>query len=472
MINIRAFVWAVMLMVMTGCAGVKQQATEIYSGPLLVPAESPIPGIPSEVEFADYWIRKTPAPDALIMTPEQIDDLNNRNPFRGTLVIDVPSMPNQSKGKKIRDYLAANARYLISAKLYITGDIPLEMAERDRIVALMDTSGVPEIIDIHYGIMLQRTSGKLWPTNIPVMRTPGENEFDGGMVSTLDFGDPVALLHTSRDFLWCYVQSENFGCWIPSESVAFGDIRTVRELTDKSSPLVAAGGRVTVYGSPQDGPAIGYLNMGGYLPIRSAGSHFCEVLVPGRGKNNELVEKCGYVRRSSDVSIGFLPYTARKIYQQCFLLYGARYGWGGMYDTRDCSSYIRDIFRCFNIRLPRNSASQARAATRVIPVEAMDRAARLTALRSVPGGITLLQMPGHIMIYLGEAGGKPYAIHDFWSWREGKGNNIDVSHRTARVAVTDLVLGEGSTKGAFIDRMANIAVIGPGERRQARGNEK
>ena len=462
MIHIRAAVCVGLLVMLTGCAGVEQQqAPEVYSGPRLVPAEDPIPGIPSDVEFADYWIRKTPDPDRVIMTSEQVNEFNRVGPWHGIYVIDVPTMGSQTKGEKIREYIASNARYLLTGKFYVTGDIPLEQAERQRIVALMDTSGVPDLIDIKFGIVLQRTLGKLWPSNIPVMDSPGENEFDQGMAATVDFGEPVALLHVSRDGLWSYVQTENFGCWIPSEAAAYGDIKTVRELTDTTSPIVAIGNRVAVYGNPSGGPAIGYLNMGGHLPIRSAGSAFCEVLIPGRGQSNELVSKSGYVRRSSDISIGFLPYTPRNVFQQCFLLYGARYGWGGMYDNRDCSGYIRDIFRCFNIRLPRNSASQGQASRRVVPMEGLDRAARIDALRNTPGGISLLQMPGHIMIYLGEAGGKPYAIHDFWSWREGKGNNIDVTHRVARVAVTDLVLGEGSTKGAFLDRLANIAVITP-----------
>ena len=329
MIHMRAVMCGVLLILLAGCAGVEQQkAPELYTGPRLVPAEDAIPGIPSDVEFADYWIRKIPDPDRVIMTPEQVNEFNLTNPLRGSLVIDIPSMPDQSKGSKIRDYQAANARYLLDAKFYVTGDIPLEMAERHHIAALMDTSGVPDVIDIKYGIVLQRTLGKLWPTNIPLQSAPGDNEFDQGMVATVDFGEPVALLHTSRDDLWCYVQTENFGCWIPSEAVAFGDIKSVRELTDKSQPLVAIGNRAAVYGSPQDGPAMGNLNMGMYLPIRSAGSAFCEVLVPGRGQNNELVVKRGYVRRSSDVSIGFLPYTPRNVYQECFLLYGARYGWG------------------------------------------------------------------------------------------------------------------------------------------------
>jgi hypothetical protein len=309
-------------------------------------------------------------------------------------------------------------------------------------------------------MVLRNTMGKLWPTQIPVMSTPGDNEFDQGVVSTLDMGEPVALLHVSRDGLWSYVQSTSFGCWVPSEDVAFGDREKLKELTDTSMPVVAIGSRVSVYPTPDGGAAIGSITLGSYLPARSAGNNFCEVLFPCRGPNGELASKKGYVRNGSDVSLGFLPYTMRNVYQQCFKLYGLRYGWGGMFGDRDCSSTIMEVFRCFNIRLPRNSARQANASTRVVKFDGLDRAARFQALQTVPGGITLLQMPGHIMIYLGEADEKPYAIHNFWAWREPKPGKIDVAHRAARVEVTDLLLGEGSQRGAFIDRLTNAAVIG------------
>ncbi len=461
MTHIRLIVAVGLVAAVSGCARVErgQEARDVYQGPTLVSAEGPIPGVPSDVEFSDYWVRRTPDPDGLIMNPEQIAQFNRENPLRGTLVFDIPTMPGQSRGEKIREYLAANARYIIDAKFFITGDLPLEIAERHRIAALMDTTNVPDVIDIRFGIVLERVSGKIWPTSIPLMSSPGSNEFDHGMVSTMDYGEPVALLHTSADDLWCYVQSENFGCWVPSSTVAFGDVPTVRELTDKTMPLVAVGSRVPVYGKPEDGPAVGYLNMGTYLPIRSAGSTFCEVLAPGRGAHGELTARIGYVRRSSDVSIGFLPYTPRNLYRQCFVPYGQRYGWGGMYDNRDCSAFVLDVFRCFDIRLPRNSASQAKASRWTIPLEGMDRVARMEALKGLPGGYTILHMPGHIMIYLGEIGGKPYAIHNFWSWREEMQGGVQVTHRAARVAVTDLMLGEGSERGAFIDRLANLTVI-------------
>jgi hypothetical protein len=447
-----------------GCAGIQKQVIppqkEVYTGPLIVSVEDSIPGVPAEVQYAEFWIRKWSEPDAVILSPSGIETFNRENPARKGVMLDILSMPEKSVGAKIRDYLAANARYLLNTRFYVTSDIQLEHAERIRIAALMDTLGVPDLITIKFGMILRNTMGKLWPSAIPLMSSPGDNEFDQGVVSTLDTGEVVALLHVSKDGLWSYVQSSSFGCWVSSEDVAFGDHEKLKELTDISMPVVAVGSNVSVYPTPDIGAAVGSIRMGSFLPARSAGNNFYEVLFPCRGQNGELVSKKGYVRNGSDVSLGFLPFTMRNIYNQLFKLYGFRYGWGGMYGGEDCSSTIMDVFRCFNIRLPRNSASQAIASTSVVKFEGLDHPSRLQAIQKLTGGITLLQMPGHIMVYLGESEGKAYAIHNFWAWREPGPGNIDIAHRAARVAVTDLMLGAGSKRGAFIDRLTNAAVIG------------
>jgi len=452
------FVILLFLVVCTGCSGLIRTTPHI--GTFLVPAEDPIPGVPTEVNFADYWIRKTPNPDDIILTPEKIEKFNSENPVKGEFLIDITGMPEMIDGGSFREYIVEYAHYLNDANFFVTGRIPLEKAERKRIIALMDTTGVPDVITLKFGVLLHRTMGKAWPTTIPLMSSEGDNEFDQGVLSALDMATTVALIHISKDGLWSFVQTSRFLCWIPSSAAAFGDIETVREFIDSSPPLVAVGHSVSVYGTPEEKTAIGSIQMGSHLPLRTAGKDFCEVLVPGRGRNGELTVHIGYVRRSSDVSIGYLPYTFRNVYRQCYVLFGRRYGWGGMYEERDCSAYIMDVFRCFNIQLPRNSTSQAKASKVAISLEGMERETRLELLKSLPGGISLLQMPGHIMIYMGEINGMPYAIHDFWAWRTPSGKGHDIVHRAARVAVTDLMLGEGSVKGSFLDRLTYITILG------------
>ena len=447
----------VVILFINGCA---YSRPPVYEGPFLVPAEYAVPGVPLDVQYADYWIRTASDPDELILSHEEIEHFNNDNPLNGTYIIDVLNLPREIDGTGIRENIAENARYLINAELYVTADIPFETADRHRIAALMDTSGVLEVIPLKFGVMLRHEMGKNWPTTIPLMSEPGDNEFDSGVVSTIDMGEPVALLHTSKDGLWSYVQTYGFTCWIHSDAVAFGDVKIAKELTDRTMPVVAISHRMSVYGTPEGGAAVGAVQMGSYLPVTAAGNDFYEVMIPSRGMNNELAAGRGYVRRSSDVSLGFLPYTLRNVYRQCFTLFGRRYGWGGMFEERDCSAYVMDVFKCFGFKLPRNSSKLLQASQCVFQLDEYDREARLDLLEATPGGITLLGWSGHIMIYLGNILGTPYVIQSTWAAREPVGEGLDVVHRLARILVSDLLLDEGSQKGARIDRLTHITILG------------
>ncbi len=131
--------------------------------------------------------------------------------------------------------------------------------------------------------------------------------------------------------------------------------------------------------------------------------------------------------------------------------------WSGTFDV---IKYIMSVFMCFGFRLPRNSSKLIQASPCVIPLEEYDRDTRLEILSSSPEGITIIGYPGHVMIYLGSMNGTSYIIHLRWAWRSPVNVDTDITHRLARVTVSDLLLGEGSKKGALIDRVTQIAIFG------------
>jgi cell wall-associated NlpC family hydrolase len=53
-----------------------------------------------------------------------------------------------------------------------------------------------------------------------------------------------------------------------------------------------------------------------------------------------------------------MRYTGRNILELAFSRLGDSYGWGNIDGKRDCSAYIKDIYRCFGFELPRNSWAQ------------------------------------------------------------------------------------------------------------------
>jgi hypothetical protein len=63
---------------------------------------------------------------------------------------------------------------------------------------------------------------------------------------------------------------------------------------------------------------------------------------------------------------------------------------------------------------------------------------------------------------LGKDNDRLYAIHAIWAYRE-KGPEGDVPTVLGRVVVSDLSLGEGSSKGSLLERIVAVRLLKKGE---------
>lgn len=133
------------------------------------------------------------------------------------------------------------------------------------------------------------------------------------------------------------------------------------------------------------------------------------VYVPARNHEGCLINKIIGTIDRNNANIGYLPATRRNILKLAFSVWGDEYGWGGRDGLRDCSSYIRDIFLCFGYTLPRNSSFQMRIkdGTNIEHIQGYDN--KKKALSVLETG-DILDIGGHVMIYLGEYKGKTYVI--------------------------------------------------------------
>ena len=122
-------------------------------------------------------------------------------------------------------------------------------------------------------------------------------------------------------------------------------------------------------------------------------------------------------------------------------LLGQRYGWGGMFNTRDCSAFIMDIYRSMGVLVPRNSGEQGKLAIGIMHefTKEMTLDERKVVFDRLPAG-TPIYMAGHAMLYLGRYNDDYYIIHDFAGFRipDADGNLV---RSTARcVFVTPLLV--------------------------------
>ncbi len=165
------------------------------------------------------------------------------------------------------------------------------------------------------------------------------------------------------------------------------------------------------------------------------------------------------------------PLTRRALLTEAFSYLGDPYGWGGYKGGRDCSRFLLDVFASFGILLPRNSAEQAvaGAVTIEVPAEASE-AERLRILDAANRrGVVLAHFPGHIMLYLGrDHRGVPMALHSFAEYlvpcegrtAETPEGELETLTIVGEVTVSDLELGRGSSRTAFIERIDRLAVFG------------
>jgi hypothetical protein len=265
------------------------------------------------------------------------------------------------------------------------------------------------------------------------------------------------VLHRIADGSWSFVQTTYTMGWVPSASIAIGDRQTV-DAFSRSKPLVATGSMIPVYADPAFSSYAVSIPMGTKLPFVEKTERHYAVTLPWRSPDGGLKFVTGYIRKGADVSIGFLPYTARNLYRQAFKLDGEAYGWGDLFDGRDCSRLVMDGFSTFGFNMPRNSRRQGafNPTGRKDTTDAAEKD-KIETLKSLEGRPALLNMPGHIMIFLGIVDGKVFAVHSAWSWRESR----MLSERTVmagRVAVSDITRGSGA-RGSLLKRVTAITPL-------------
>lgn len=158
--------------------------------------------------------------------------------------------------------------------------------------------------------------------------------------------------------------------------------------------------------------------------------------------------------------------TRRAFLEEAFRHVGEPYGWGGD-GGLDCSELVMDVLATFDLDLPRHSARQAEAGTFSIAItpEMSERERLAIADRALDHGIVLLHFPGHVMIYLGRnAEGEPRILHAFAEYLEpcadGTGARGDRLVHTGFVGVSDLELGRGTARRAFVERLERVVVLG------------
>ncbi len=302
------------------------------------------------------------------------------------------------------------------------------------------------------------------PSDLPIFgdpSEPGEGEpFDYAANSAVGVGYPMLLSHYSRDGAWAFVRNDGVWGWIRSDAI--------KRISPQQADIYANSKFITIL---REGAAIYDVNgaelfrarTGTILPYDFSGERDLGGTLGVRsGFGGEILTQFGgkrYFVSAEDARLWPAPLDEQNSKIVAASLLGQKYGWGGYKFLRDCSLLTKDFLANFGLWLPRNSKAQSGRGER-FSLAGMNADEKLELIGK--NGVaykTLLYMPGHVMLYVGQVDGEPAVLHDIWGLRTIDGGRAVIG----RTAITSLTIGSDRADIAedrlLISRISAMSVL-------------
>jgi hypothetical protein len=263
-------------------------------------------------------------------------------------------------------------------------------------------------------ITLSSTNLRLFPTMEPAFDNPqqaGEGyPFDYLQESSVPPSTPAIILQTTRDGAWNLVRLNNDIGWIATEDLAKVDDNFISQW-ETNKYIAILKDQLSVFTTSHR--FLFKTNLGSVYPlIRETENNFT-LLVASADANNNAVIKTAVIPKNTAVTMPLLL-TQKNIAVLANSILGNPYGWGGIHGYRDCSSTMTDLFTPFGVWLPRNSYDQIHTKNFITLEGKKDtHKENILADKGIPF-VTLVGLPGHIMLYLGKNNGKLYVLQNMW----------------------------------------------------------
>jgi hypothetical protein len=410
-------------------------------------------GAEAEMRRPGFWISRLPDPDQIVMDAGAIEELNRSivedKHLRNDLFrLEAPSPETLTK-RFAGQITAMEKRHLFDAGLK-----PVTQEFWKAMRGLVTPPDSPSTV--RWALAVKFTHQRILPSDANLNAEVGDVEFDELQNSGIDIGTAFQVLQESFDRQWVFAITPLSEGWVKASDLAFGSAEEIQAALNQPMGVVVSA-RSDCYSDSGRRAFRTLLRMGTRFPLIQAGPVVTEIRVPDRD-GDKLVWTPAWVA-TPDLSPQPLPYTRRTIIEQAFQFLNSPYGWGDEGEEQDCSSFVRMVFETVGVHLPRNSAAQGRSAASIAVFQkATPRADRLAQIAAAPAGNTLLQMQGHIMLYLGQYRDLPWAISEIWAYHEdaSTGSRIRVINRTS---VTPLDLGSGSKSGSLLERLVNVTEV-------------
>jgi cell wall-associated NlpC family hydrolase len=301
------------------------------------------------------------------------------------------------------------------------------------------------------------------------LKTAGKSyPFDNLQNSGIPANTPIFISHVAADKSWVLAESGFARGWIAARQIARVD-DDFTAIWENSGQIAILKDHTPIY--DENGAFLFYTGLGAQFPGGVGNETEYRILVATSDENMRARIRNVVVSRDA-ASEKPLALTQTNVARLANDLLNKPYGWGGIYQNRDCSSTLKDLFAPFNIWLPRHSAQQATQGGTFVSLHGLsDEEKEARIVKEAIPFTTLLWSKGHIMLYIGSLKGRAMVFHNTWGiktvdahGKKGKkiiGKTVISSlHPAASLSNADL------SKGDLITRIEGMTFLLPKTTRQ------
>ena len=429
-----------------------------------------MPDVNKNMSKASYWSDKVGDPQEVLASRDEIRQLNEIILERSAETRDMAAWSEtgfdaEALVEALLKSAAADAEYLWgSGARYYPDGTKADSAEAlySNAIDLCRDPDVPGSDGVYkFAVCTTRTSLTVFPTDQPFQDDPNDPDFDYNYLTQVKVNEPLILRTKSTPladgrFYYSALSSCGSG-WIPADCVAIcSDKEEWLDAWDYPADqlLVVLDDKIwTEESNAQPETAKRKLPMGTRLQLASGEES--KGMIGGRtAHNNHVVwmpvrkadgtyeKKLALIGENRKVSEGFPDLTPENVISVALNQLGDVYGWGSMLGSDDCSGYIRDVYSCFGLDMPRSS-NRNNGAMKSYSLEGMSDREKAAFIKKLPPGTDLI-FNGHEMLYLGYEGDRIYVISSVYSLRI-PGDDHNTKTLGTVINTLDIVRGDNKT---------------------------
>lgn len=303
-------------------------------------------------------------------------------------------------------------KYFDTTKSYGENLLPIKQSFFD---AMYELSNFDNYLNLSQkALTLNYTNIRALPTNRPLLRDPslaGEGfPFDYLQNSSINPNVPIFVSHYSKDKQWVFAFSSFTYGWIESKNVVFINDSYAQKWQDAKQVYITKEG-VPLY--TESNKALFNTRIGMLFALAGESEKEYSVLTISTLKNNEAMFHTSIISKEF-ASLSPLALNSENINTVLNEIAKTNYGWGGVYEQRDCSSTLMDLYAPFGVSLPRNSSKQAKVGEH-IDLSTLNNLEKEKVIKekAIPFE-TLLYKNGHIVLYVGTHNNEIIVFHNTW----------------------------------------------------------